>query len=141
MALAPSRANASTGERPSERISRDTGTIVWAWHAASNSALSTRSSYHGAGDHHASLASVLRLTVVALCLAAGRASAQDIAAEVDPGPSDGPPPALTEAQLKPVIGKLMSGGEIRAIIQRRDRMQQIIDGLVKAKGADAVFIK
>lgn len=49
--------------------------------------------------------------------------------------------ALTEAQLKPVIGKLMSGGEIRAIIQRRDRMQQIIDGLVKAKGADAVFIK
>jgi hypothetical protein len=49
--------------------------------------------------------------------------------------------ALTEAQLKPVLGKFMGGGEIRAIIQRRDRMQQVIDALVKAKGADAVFIK
>jgi hypothetical protein len=48
---------------------------------------------------------------------------------------------LTEAQLKPVVGKLMGGRELRAILQRRDGMQQIIDGLVKAKGADAVFIK
>ena len=48
---------------------------------------------------------------------------------------------LTEAQLKPVLSKLMGGGELRAILQRRDRMQQVIDALVKAKGADAVFIK
>ena len=48
---------------------------------------------------------------------------------------------LTEPQLKPVLNKLMGGGELRAIIQRRDRMQQVIDALVKAKGADAVFIK
>jgi hypothetical protein len=50
--------------------------------------------------------------------------------------------ALTEAQLKPVIGKMLAGGgELTAIIQRRDRMQQLIDGMVKAKGADEVFIR
>jgi hypothetical protein len=49
--------------------------------------------------------------------------------------------ALTEAELKPVLGKLMSGGEFRAILQRRDRMRQTIEAMVKERGADAVFIR
>ena len=48
---------------------------------------------------------------------------------------------LTEASLKPVIGKLMGGGELRAILQRRDKMKTLIDALVKDKGEAFVFMK
>ena len=48
---------------------------------------------------------------------------------------------LTEASLKPVIGKLMGGGELRAILQRRDKMKTLIDALVKEKGEAFVFMK
>jgi hypothetical protein len=49
--------------------------------------------------------------------------------------------ALTEAQIRPAIGKLMSGGELRAILQRRDRMIQVVDALVKQRGEAFVFMK
>ena len=49
---------------------------------------------------------------------------------------------LTEASLTKAIGPLMAGkGELRAIIQRRDKMQEIIDGLVKKHGEAAVFMR
>ena len=48
--------------------------------------------------------------------------------------------ALDEASLKENVGKWMGGGELRAILERRDRMQQEIDKMVKAKG-EAIFLK
>lgn len=49
--------------------------------------------------------------------------------------------ALDEPAIHAAIGKwLIRGGE-KTIIQRRDKMQQIIDALVKAHGADNVFIR
>ncbi len=49
--------------------------------------------------------------------------------------------ALTEESLTAAVGQWMGKGEIRALIERRDRMQQAIDKLVKEKGEAAVFIK
>ena len=49
--------------------------------------------------------------------------------------------ALDEPTLHATIGKwLIRGGE-KTIIERRNKMQQIIDALVKANGADNVFIR
>jgi hypothetical protein len=49
--------------------------------------------------------------------------------------------ALTENSLRPVIGKLIDAGQLRAVIQRRDRMRQVVDQLVKDKGEASVFIR
>jgi len=49
--------------------------------------------------------------------------------------------ALTEAQLKPVLGKLMDGGQLRAILERRDKMKLLIADLVKSRGEDYVFMR
>ena len=48
--------------------------------------------------------------------------------------------ALTVETLTPAVGKWIGTREIRAIIERRDRMQGVIDKLVKAKGEAAVFV-
>lgn len=50
--------------------------------------------------------------------------------------------ALTFDELKSAIGEWMLGdGEIRALLERRDRMKKYIDKLVKDKGARYVFIR
>ncbi len=48
---------------------------------------------------------------------------------------------LTEATLDAAIGKLVLRGETKSLIARRDKIGVIIDGLVKAKGEAAVFIR
>jgi hypothetical protein len=48
---------------------------------------------------------------------------------------------LTEASLKPIIGQWMDAGQLRAVIQRRDKMRDIVDQLVKTKGAAFVFMR
>ena len=49
--------------------------------------------------------------------------------------------ALTEEQLKAAVGKWIGGREIRALLERRKKMADEIDKLVKLHGADAVFVK
>ena len=49
--------------------------------------------------------------------------------------------ALTDASLQAALGKWLIRGETKSIIERRDRMQQIIDDLVKAHGEAFVFMK
>ena len=49
--------------------------------------------------------------------------------------------ALTDASITQAIGKLIGTGERKAILQRRDRMQEIIDKLVKERGAAYVFMR
>jgi hypothetical protein len=49
--------------------------------------------------------------------------------------------ALTEPGLSAVLGGLMGRGEVRAIIQRRDRMQVLIDAAIKERGEAWVFMK
>jgi hypothetical protein len=49
--------------------------------------------------------------------------------------------ALTEESVKAAVGKWMGNGEIRSIIQRRDKMQEIIDKMVAEMGAAAVFVR
>jgi hypothetical protein len=49
--------------------------------------------------------------------------------------------ALTIESLTAAVGKWLDKGDIKAIIQRRDKMQKAIDDLVKKFGADKVFIK
>src|SRR5262245_14017872 len=48
--------------------------------------------------------------------------------------------ALDQPTLRAAIGKWLIRGEERTVLERRDKMQQIIDALVKANGADNVFI-
>jgi len=48
---------------------------------------------------------------------------------------------LTEEQLKAAVGKWVGDGEIRALLQRRKKLGEEIDRLVKAGGPDAVFLK
>lgn len=48
---------------------------------------------------------------------------------------------LTEASLQASIGKWLMRGQAKSIIERRDKMQQIIDALVKARGEAAVFMR
>jgi hypothetical protein len=47
--------------------------------------------------------------------------------------------ALDEASLTAAIGKWVGRGELRAILDRRDRMKQEIDRLVKAKGESVIY--
>lgn len=49
--------------------------------------------------------------------------------------------ALTEETLAAALGKWLNKREIRAILERRGRMQKEIDQLVAAKGEAAVFVK
>lgn len=49
--------------------------------------------------------------------------------------------ALTEESLTAALGKALGRTEIRAIVQRRDRMQEIITKLVKQFGEAHVFMK
>jgi hypothetical protein len=49
--------------------------------------------------------------------------------------------ALDEAQLATALSRWLGKSEIRAVLQRRDRMQQAIDKLVKERGESAVFIR
>jgi hypothetical protein len=49
--------------------------------------------------------------------------------------------ALTVESLTPALQKWIGKGEIRAIIERRDRMQAVIDKLVAAKSEAAVFVR
>ena len=49
--------------------------------------------------------------------------------------------ALTVESLTPALAKWMGNREIRAIIERRDRMQGVIDKLVAANGEAAVFVQ
>ena len=49
--------------------------------------------------------------------------------------------ALTEPQLKAVVGEWLGDREIRAILERRKKLGEEIDRLVKARGAGAVFLK
>jgi len=49
--------------------------------------------------------------------------------------------ALTEEQLKAAVGEWVGDGEIRALLQRRKKLGEEIDRLVKAGGPDAVFLK
>ncbi len=49
--------------------------------------------------------------------------------------------ALTETSVQAAIGKWLMHGEAKSLIQRRDKMQQIVDALVKARGEAFVFMK
>jgi hypothetical protein len=49
--------------------------------------------------------------------------------------------ALTEEQLKAAVGEWLGGREIRAVLERRKKLGEEIDRLVKASGADTVFLK
>jgi hypothetical protein len=49
--------------------------------------------------------------------------------------------ALTVESLTPVLGNWIGDKEIRAIVERRDRLQGIIDKLVASKGEAAVFVQ
>jgi hypothetical protein len=49
--------------------------------------------------------------------------------------------ALTVESLTPALKKWMANRDIRAIIERRDRMQSVIDKLVATKGEAAVFVR
>ena len=48
---------------------------------------------------------------------------------------------LTVESLTPALEKWIGKGEIRAMIERRDRLQGVIDKLVAAKGEAAVFVR
>jgi hypothetical protein len=48
---------------------------------------------------------------------------------------------LTEPSLTAAIGKRIGKGEIRSILERRDKMQLLIDKLVKERGEKAVFMR
>ena len=48
---------------------------------------------------------------------------------------------MTEESLTPTLGKLLGRGELRAILQRRDRMAKLIADLVKEHGEDFVFMR
>ncbi len=49
--------------------------------------------------------------------------------------------ALTEPGLRETLGEWLSNGDIQGIIQRRDRMQELIDKLVAERGEAFVFMR
>jgi hypothetical protein len=49
--------------------------------------------------------------------------------------------ALDEPQLSTALNRWLGRSEVRAILQRRDRMQQAIDRLVKERGKAGVLIR
>jgi hypothetical protein len=48
---------------------------------------------------------------------------------------------LTEADLQPAIGKWVSAKELKAVLQRRDEIGELVKKLVKDKGERMVFMK
>lgn len=48
---------------------------------------------------------------------------------------------LTEATLAPAIGQWVGAGERKALLARRDRMQKLVDKLVKERGDTYVFMR
>ena len=48
---------------------------------------------------------------------------------------------LTEATLEPAIGQWVGKGERKAMLERRDKMQKVIDQLVKQRGDTYVFMR
>jgi hypothetical protein len=48
---------------------------------------------------------------------------------------------LTEASIAAAVGKRIGKSEIRSMIERRDKMQQLIDKLVKEHGEKSVFMR
>ena len=49
--------------------------------------------------------------------------------------------ALDEPTLTAALGEWLSGGEIRAILERRDKMAEEIGGMVAERGEAAVFVR
>jgi len=49
--------------------------------------------------------------------------------------------ALDEPALTAALGKYLDGGQIRAILARRDKMQTVIDGLLKHSDEASVYVK
>jgi hypothetical protein len=49
--------------------------------------------------------------------------------------------ALTENQLTAAVGQWLDKGQIRAVLQRRDRMHAEIDRMVKDKGEAAIIVR
>ena len=49
--------------------------------------------------------------------------------------------ALTESDLSAALGSLLGTRELRAILSRREKMQAQVDRLVRANGANRVFIR
>jgi hypothetical protein len=49
--------------------------------------------------------------------------------------------ALSDERLAPALGKWLGDGEIRAILQRRDKMLEIVDKLVAKHGEAAVYVR
>jgi hypothetical protein len=47
---------------------------------------------------------------------------------------------LSEEQLKATVGAWLGDREIRAILERRKKLGEQIDRLVKKNGADTVFL-
>jgi hypothetical protein len=47
--------------------------------------------------------------------------------------------ALDEASLQPVVGNWVGKGELRAVLERRDKMKEEIDRMIKQRG-EAVFL-
>jgi len=49
--------------------------------------------------------------------------------------------ALDEPTLRNALGKWLSKREIRAILERRERMKKMIDDMVAARGERLVFVQ
>jgi len=49
--------------------------------------------------------------------------------------------ALTVESITPALSKWLDKTDIKAVIERRDKMQKMVDDLVKKYGADSVFLR
>jgi hypothetical protein len=49
--------------------------------------------------------------------------------------------ALTEPMLREALNGFLSAGEIRGLVERRDRMREMIDELVRERGEEYVFMR
>jgi hypothetical protein len=49
--------------------------------------------------------------------------------------------ALTVESITPALSKWLDKTDIKAVIERRDKMQKMVDDLVKKYGADNVFLR
>jgi N-methylhydantoinase B/oxoprolinase/acetone carboxylase alpha subunit len=49
--------------------------------------------------------------------------------------------SLTVESMTPALSPWLAKGDIKAIIQRRDKMEKMVDDLVKKYGAENVFVK
>jgi hypothetical protein len=73
------------------------------------------------------------------CFTSGRNMAHEFT-RVDPD-LWGRMTALTEPGLTTAVGAWLGRGEVRAMLQRRDRMQQIVDAAIAKHGEPHVFMK